>query len=292
VPLRPDICGVKQRVALVGRTSPHAGTSGPEVLARLQAGIQDLTISQRWMAWLRFSRRFRRYSFHNQILILSQRPTAVRVAGYRAWQEMGRQVRRGERGIAILAPIRISDNQGRSEEDEQELAVGFRVVRVFDLEQTEGPEPPRPLDDLGDLTPGFELSRLLEQAADLGFSVEFADLSGERHGDCSHALRRIRLRQGMGSAQTLKTAAHELAHAIMHGPAFGGDRALAELEAESVAYVVCDGVGIDSSAYSFGYLASWAGGGEAAVSMISSSGARITRAAGDILEGAGCPRPR
>lgn len=285
--VRPDIRPVTKRALVEQRISVYAGPTRSEVLDRLQAGIQQLTASARWTAWLRFCRRFRRYSFQNQILILSQRPTATWVAGYRAWQEMGRQVRRGERGIAILAPVRIADHSDPSDEDRRELAVAFRVVRVFDLEQTEGPVPPKPLDDLGDMEQGSELPRLLDQAAALGFAIEFAELHGERHGDCSHTLRRIRLRQGMGSAQTFKTAAHELAHAILHGPEFKGDRALAELEAESVAYVVCDGVGVDSSAYSFGYLASWAGGGEAAARVISQAGTRISAAAGEILERAG-----
>ncbi len=256
-------------------------------LQQLRDGILGLTASPGWIAWLRLCRRFRTYSFSNQVLILSQRPDATRVAGYRSWQELGRQVRRGEQGISILAPCWPRRGAGElGEDDDAPPLVGaraFRVVRVFDVAQTVGAELPRPLAELTGAAPAGELDRLLRRAAAAQFAVEFLELRGDRHGDCSHVLRRIRIDSRLGLAQTLKTLSHELAHMLLHGAEFQGSRALAELEAESVAYVTCQDLGIDSSSYSFGYLASWAGDGPAAVRLIAASGARIVSAVDQIL---------
>lgn len=257
-----------------------------ELLERLAEGIRELTQGPRWAAWLAFSARFHRYSFHNQILILAQRPDATWVAGYRAWQRLGRQVRRGERGIAIFAPRPVAGSEREPlEEKEEPAAVRFLVVRVFDVAQTDGPDLPRPLRDLSGSRPAGELDRLLDVAGSLGFAVELVELRGERHGDCSHALRRIRVDRRLAPTQLTKTLCHELAHALLHGQDFDGGRPLAELEAESVAFVVCHELGIDSSDYSFGYLASWAGG-EHAVAEITEAAERISSAAGVILDGA------
>jgi len=261
-------------------------------LQRLRDGILGLTASPGWMDWLRLCRRFRTYSFSNQVLILSQRPEATWVAGYRSWQELGRQVRRGEQGISILAPCWRRPEAAEPEEEDSPPLLGaraFRVVRVFDVAQTVGEELPRPLAELTGGAPAGELDRLLRRAAAAGFAVEFLELRGGRHGDCSHVLRRIRIDSRLGLAQTLKTLTHELAHMLLHGAEFQGSRALAELEAESVAYVACQDLGIDSSGYSFGYLASWAGDGSAAVRSIAASGARIVAAVDQIL--AFEPRP-
>lgn len=259
-----------------------------DVLERLTAGIRDLTSGQRWADWLSFCSRFHRYSFHNQVLIFAQRPDASWVAGYRAWQRLGRQVRRGERGIAIFAPRPLPRATPAVEDESGDTTpVRFRVVRVFDVAQTDGPALPRPLRELSGHRPPMELGRLLDLAGELGFTVEFQELRGERHGDCSHVLRRIRVDRRLAPAQLTKTLCHELAHAILHGEDFNGGRPLAELEAESVSYVVCHELGLDSSAYSFGYVASWAGGGEQAVAQITTAGTRISGAAGRILQGAG-----
>ncbi len=249
------------------------------LLEQLQRGVLDLTSTDGWRRWLGFSRRFRSYSFHNQLLILAQRPDAAWVAGYRAWQQLGRQVRAGERGIAILAPV-PPPKRDPDPGAEEPVAHSFRVVRVFDVGQTEGRALPSPVETLEGADPVQEqLSWLLKEAVELGFAVQFRDLLGSRNGDCSHALRRIRIRLGLPPPQTLKTLAHELAHAILHGPEFSGDRALAELEAESTAYLVCADLGLNSSAYSFGYVAHWAGGGPQAVRGIDSAAARVLAAA-------------
>lgn len=242
----------------------------------------ELASSPRWERWLRFRQRFHAYSFHNQVLILAQSPAATQVAGYCTWQKVGRQVRRGQRGIAILAPLAPMRPELDRDALQLELdlpRVAFRVVRVFDVSQTEGPELPSPVGDVGPHAPGGSLPQLLRVAGDLGFQVQLEELRGGRRGDCSHALRRIRVDPHLSPGGLVKTMSHELAHALLHGPDFAGDRPLAELEAESVAYLVCHDLGIDSSAYSFGYVASWAGAGPRAAAEITAAASRITWAA-------------
>lgn len=251
------------------------------LLDALREGIIALTTSEQWAQWLRFSRRLPNYSFHNQILILGQFPGATQVAGYRSWQSFGRQVRRGERGIAILAPIGPSRPVDADALRLPPLA--FKTVRVFDVSQTDGPALPVAVEELMGPASPSDLSGLLGVASKLGFRVEWIELRSGRRGDCSHALRRIRVHTGLAPAQALKTLAHELGHAILHGPGFAGDRSLAELEAESCAFVTCSSLGIDSSAYSFGYVATWAGGGPEAVERIGRSASRIIAAASVIV---------
>ena len=259
-----------------------------EALRELRDGVLTLTSSDGWERWLKFCRQFRQYSFHNQVMILSQRPEATWVAGYSSWKRLGRQVRRGECGIRILAPSgRVESPVDDEKEEVLELVRvhSFRVVRVFDVVQTEGTELPRPLRQIDDGVRQMELDLLLSRAGEVGFSVEFWELRGDRNGDCSHALRRIRIDRRLPPAQVVKTLAHELAHALLHGGEFSGSRALAELEAESVAYVSCRDLGIDSSAYSFGYVASWAGAGPEAARAVATAGSRVVRAAGLIIDG-------
>ncbi len=268
--------------------------SRSEVLAALREGVERLTDSKEWERWLRFRARFHRYSFHNQLLILRQFPEASQVAGYRAWQGLGRQVRRGERGMAIIAPVALKRPQGAEAERLRDLELPlltYRIARVFDVSQTDGPELPAPVGEMPSEAPPDTLERLLALVPSLGFTVEFTDLRSGRRGDCSHALRRIRVDRRLSPGPKVKTLGHELAHAILHGPEFTGGRELAELEAESVAYVVCQQLGLDSSAYSFGYVASWAGSGPVASRQISRSGQRILRAAAEISRDGDVPSP-
>ena len=164
----------------------------------------------------------------------------------------------------------------------------FRIAYVFDVAQTEGR-------DLAALLvrklEGFDSegvqSQLATVAASIGFSVEWVELGGTRNGDCDNLKHCIRIEASNESRQQVKTLVHEIAHAILHGGDDGTNRQLAELEAESVAYVVCADLGIDSSEYSFGYLASRAGGGEEARYGISASAQRIHPAASRILDSLG-----
>jgi len=220
-----------------------------------------------------------------------QRPDATRVAGYHTWTSVGRQVRKGEHGIAIFAPIvhrlRVED---ANEDGTERVLVGhptaFRLARVFDIAQTEGKALPEVVSRLIGDDADSRFAGLVKVAATLGYSVEVSELPGERNGDCTFEMKRIRVREGLEPAQSVKTLAHELAHAILHSELdrAGLTREVAELEAESVAFVVCDDLGVDSSAYSFGYIATWAGSSDDAAKAISASAQRINRAARTILE--------
>jgi antirestriction protein ArdC len=266
-----------------------ASNTRTDLLATLADGVAGLTTSTAWRAWLDVQRRFHRYSWGNTLLIACQRPDATRVAGFHAWLRLGRHVRKGEHGIAILAPVvprlRVLD----SESGEERLVRGaprtFRVAHVFDVCQTEGQELPQPpVSRLEGVDPDDRYTQLRAVAHSLEFTVEEDHLEGEINGDCNHALRRIRVEVANEPLQQVKTLAHELGHAVLHADRAGLRREQAELEAESVAYIVCAGLDIDSSDYSFGYLAVWAGGGDEARRGISESAERIQKAARVILD--------
>jgi len=270
-----------------GRAEPAAiaaRQAKTDLLNQLAQGVLALTSSTAWANWLMTSRQFHRYSFQNQVLILKQRPEATWVAGYRSWLRLGRHVRQGERAIRILAPCLATAESTAGQDAPPPTILGFRVARVFDLSQTDGVELPQPVRTLTGGGSGVELARLAQRALELDFQVQFTSLWGSRNGDCSHALHRIRVREDLPPAHKLKTLAHELAHAVLHRPDFQGSRALAELEAESVAYLVCQELGVDSSDYSLGYVATWSGGGPEAARMISATGGRILRGRDAVLE--------
>jgi antirestriction protein ArdC len=254
-------------------------TDRTALLDRLAAGVTDLTDSDRWRRHLALQARFHRYSFRNVVLIATQCPEASQVAGFRAWQRMGRTVRRGERAIWILAPL-VRRRSGATDEDRATVA-GFRYQAVFDVSQTDGEPLPTVCDRLVGAAPEGAFDRLVGCATALGFTVERCELPGTVNGDCSHRLARLRVEVRNDPAQQVKTLAHELAHAVLHEEV--GDRALAELEAESAAFVVCDHLGLDTSGYTFGDVATWAGGGDEAVAGIRSAGERIQRAARTVV---------
>lgn len=259
-----------------------------DLLAELATGIAELTTSERWQEYLDVQSRFHRYSFLNTFAIQLQRPDAIRVAGFHTWRAVGRCVRKGEKGIAILAPVvrrtRVEDENG-----EKHVLVGaptaFRVVHVFDVSQTDGKDLPAICERLEGDDAGDAYNRLVAVAHSLSYTVEEDYLPGGRNGDCTYEKRRIRVEVSNSEAQQVKTLAHEIAHAMLH-EGFD-DRSLAELEAESVAFIVCRALGIESASYSFGYVASWAGGGTEAVAAIKAAGARIQRTADSILRIAG-----
>ena len=264
-------------------------TTAAELLATLADGVADLTSSTAWRAWLDVQRRFHRYSWGNTLLIAAQCPDATRVAGFHAWLRLGRHVRKGEHGIAILAPVvprlRVVD----ADSGDERLVAGrphaFRVAHVFDVSQTDGEElAPPPVTRLEGGDPKDWYTQLRDVAHSLEFTVEEDYLPDDVNGDCNHALRQIRIEVRNGQRQQVKTLAHELGHAILHADRAGLCREQAELEAESVAYVVCAGLGIDTSEYSFGYLAVWAGGGEQARRAIAESAQRIQTAAHRVLD--------
>lgn len=260
-----------------------------EVLANLADGIAKLTDSEAWRAWLNVQRRFHNYSFGNTLLILWQRPNTTRVAGFHAWLRLGRHVRKGEKGIAILAPVptrfRVEDENG-----EEKTIVGaakhFRLAHVFDIAQTEGAElPDAPVSKLQGDDPDGLYDQLVEVAHSLGFTVEEDFLEHGINGLCDHESHAIKVEARNEPRQQVKTLAHELGHAILHGEQSLDPREAKELEAESVAYCVCAELGLDSSDYSFGYVATWSGGSQEARRGITASAQRIQKAAQQILGG-------
>ena len=260
---------------------------------QLQDSLQELVTSEDWQRALAVAARFHDYSFANTHLIWAQSLargfTPSRVAGYRAWQDLGRHVRKGERGLQILAPVirKVSPENVKEEEEEEEekRVVGFRVVHVFDIAQTNGeplPEVPIALVQ-GDLPAHWKQVRGL--ITDSGFDLQVADLDrlGEANGVTDWNRRDVVVRTGLPGAQRFKTAVHELAHIRLHEPNSDGRpscRGVVEVEAESVAYMVCAGLGIDSTGYSLPYVASWSGGD---VTKVATTANRVIACAREVL---------
>jgi antirestriction protein ArdC len=275
---------------VLGRPArPVAAVTTEDLLEQLRTGIADLASSEAWVAWLCAARKFHRYSFSNQLLIAIQCPDATHVAGYRAWQGLGRQVRKGEKGITIIAPcvhkVRGAAADGDTADEINVRITSFKCTRVFDIAQTDGdPLPEICTQLLGDDPVGA--FHMLEAAATaLDFTVDRVPLSGSLSGDCDHITHRIRVSADVSPMQRVKTLSHELAHTWLHAPdrvPADMPRGVKELEAESVAYIVCQEFGIDSSQYTFGYVAGWVGSG--ASNAISTSAQRIAQAARVILD--------
>jgi hypothetical protein len=251
-----------------------------ELLMHMENGIAKLTTSDAWRHHLAFQSRFHRYSATNVLLIAAQCPHATQVAGFRTWRRLQRVVGKGEKAIWIRAPMTVRRGDA---DDDSPVVRRFKYVAVFDVSQTHGEAPPVICSVLDGDDPDHLYERLLMAAQSLGFGVEDHEFSDSRHGDCLPAERRIRIEARNAPAQRVKTLAHELAHGLLHEKT--ENRALAELEAESTAYVVCRAMGLDTGGYSFGYVTSWAGGGEEAVDGIRSSCHRIQQAAARILAG-------
>jgi len=252
----------------------------PELLEKLAEGISNLTSSEEWQRHLDVQSRFHRYSFGNVLLIAAQRHEATRVAGFNAWRKMNRSVRKGEKAIWILAPMVYKNADAEDGQDDLVIR-GFKFVPVFDVAQTDGEEFSTVCSRLDGDDPIGAYDILFEVARSIGFAVVPHEFDGTTNGDCSHSEHRIRIEVRNTPTQQVKTLAHEIAHALLHENF--EYRSLAELEAESVAFVVCQSIGIDSSDYSFGYVATWAGGGEQAIAGIKASGERIQKTAATIL---------
>jgi len=244
-----------------------------DALDRL-AALLDAGHSDQLTALLKAISRFHKYSWHNVCLIASQRPTATRVAGFQTWRTLGRFVRKGEKGIAILAPIvgRKRDNAI----DDPRTVLGFRAAYVFDVAQTDGEPLPAPAAVSGD--PGATFELLTAAICKRGITIERADDLGGALGT-SHG-GAIRLLNGLPPAVAFTTLAHEYAHELLHHEADRpASRDTRELEAEAVAFVVGTAVGLDSADSSRDYIHLYRGDREA----LSNSLVRIQHTASLIL---------
>jgi len=238
-----------------------------EITEKLEQGVKDVFTSGRYTEYLKFMGKFTNYSFNNIMLILMQKPDASLVAGYKAWQtKFKRQVRKGEKGITILAPCSHKVVVGEDDDgnDIEKCWTSFRAVKVFDVSQTDGEELPTGFVDV--LTGEVEhYDDLLEKLRGISpVNVDFEDIENGANGYFNSADKRIAVKRGMSQQQTIKTLVHEISHAMLHDKDGGeekeADRNTREVQAESVAYTVCSMLGLDTSDYSFGYVAGWSSG--------------------------------
>ncbi len=225
----------------------------------LAKAVDDVRASETFRQFLAVQARFHKYSWHNSLLICMQRPQATRVAGYRTWQSLKRQVRKGERGIMIFAPCpykrEVKRDDGNTEERE---GIFFRAVHVFDIDQTDGPDLPTVDVPTVQAASDDLLAKLASVADSRGIAVSFQPLSGVTFGVSKQG--KVDIDNTHPTGQQAKTLAHELAHETMHWEDRGPlTRSIAELEAESVAYVVCLHFGLDVEVRASRYIALWDG---------------------------------
>jgi antirestriction protein ArdC len=223
---------------------------------QVEDSVRALLTSAGWRRWAMARATFHRYSFGNCLLIAHQAPEATQVAGFRAWQKLGRQVRQGERSITIMAPMSVKERDEQGEETGQR-ATFFRAVPVFDIAQTDGePLPEAPHEPITGDTHEPYLALLTSHAASLGFTVDVEPLEHAR-GYCDPKRHRIVLSTDLDSANAqVRVLVHELAHA--HGVGYSEyGRAAAEVIVETAAVIVCGAIGLDTSGESIPYLANW-----------------------------------
>lgn len=262
-----------------------------EITEKLEHGLEELFDSDKFKEYLDAMSKFYRYSFNNSLLIAMQKPDATLVASYRSWQKnFNRNVNKGEKGIRILAPTPYKikeerevinplsgqpmlDEKGDVQMEEVEVSLtGFKVAYVFDVSQTSGePLPEIGAEELLQSVDDYQIfMEALQNVAPV--PVEMQEVDGEAKGYFSPVAQKIVIQSGMSESQTVKTAVHEIAHSLLHDTdharlegvddAEKKDRNTKEVEAEAVAYTVCQHFGIDTSDYSFGYVAGWSSGRE------------------------------
>lgn len=253
-----------------------------EILESLEVGVAELVTSEDWIRSLEVASKFHTYSFSNTMLIFMQRPDATRVAGFKAWQKLGRQVRKGEKGIAILAPLKVRVKDEENADSKTFKLVGFRVVHVFDIAQTDGDPLPevRPSMLEGEIESGL-VEQAIAQIESAGCTFEITE-SPIGNGYFSPKESKVVVAPGMSPAQTFKTTVHELAHVKLGHGSNEDPYSIGEIEAESVAYVVCKSLGIEADSYSFAYVAAWSDGDTDKIRKV---GERVLKTARAILEG-------
>ena len=301
--------GVPVKPIIPTATDPNGKLK--EITDRLEQGIADLFNSERFKEYLNVMSKFHNYSFNNTVLIALQKPDASLVMGFNAWKGKGieRNVKKGEQGIRIFAPApyKIKTEAEKLDPDTKKPIIGedgkpitetkeitipaFKVVCVYDVSQTEGKElPTLGVDELlGSVENYADFFAALEKTSPV--PIAFEQIEGGAHGYYHLEDKRIALDEGMSELQTLKTAIHEIAHAKLHDIDLNApaeeranrpDRRTREVEAESVAYTVCQHYGLDTSDYSFGYVAGWSSGRE--MSELKSSLETIRATAAEIID--------
>ena len=286
----PDAAQEPRPVIPIVLTSEKPADKLKEITDRLEQGIMELFDSDRYKEYLRVMSKIHNYSFNNTLLIAMQKPDASLVAGFQSWKNnFKRNVVKGEKGIKILAPSPFKIKQemekidpatqkpvigadGKPVKEEKEITIpAFKVVSVFDVSQTEGKELPDIAVDMltGDVECFKDVFAALEKTSPV--PIGFEKIEGNSHGYYHLEEKRIAIDEGMSELQTIKTAIHEIAHAKLHDidpnapkeeRAGRPDRRTREVQAESVAYAVCQHYGLDTSDYSFGYVAGWSSGRE------------------------------
>ena len=281
-----------------------------EITDKLEEGLKELFESEKYKNYLSTMSKFHNYSFNNTLLIALQRPDASLVAGYQAWQKnFNRHVKRGEKGIRILAPAPYKikeerdkldpvtgevmlDKDGTPQTEEVEVKIpAFRAVSVFDVSQTDGePLPELETKELLSTVEGYEdFIKAVTYVAPA--PIGFEDIPGDSKGYFNIEENRIAVQEGMSESQTLKTMVHETAHSMLHNKevnredilAPAKDRNTKEIEAESIAFTVCRHFGIDTSEYSFSYIAGWSSGRD--MKELKSSLDTIRRTASELITG-------
>ena len=257
-----------------------------ELTERLENGVKELYASDNYAQYITAMAKFHHYSFGNALLILFQCPQATNVAGYNTWKQLGRQVKKGEKGIMILAPCNFRASLEREKIDPltgqallgpdgkpltEKVKISpnrFKIAHVFDMSQTEGRELPQiGVSELtGDVADYTGIYNRLTALSPLPVVQE--DFQRSAKGYTSFTENRIVVKPGMSQVQTIKTLVHEIAHAKLHKPddildvPRPDERRRKEVEAESIAYVVCQHFGIDTADYSLAYVAGWSKGRE------------------------------
>ncbi len=252
-----------------------------EITEKLEQGIKGLFDSEDYKKYLKAMSRFHSYSFNNSLLISMQKPDATYVAGYTSWEKsFHRHVRKGEQGIRILAPspYKISKEVEKTDPQTHQPIIGnngkpvfervqvivpaYKVTNVFDISQTEGEPLPEIANILsGDVKDYEKMMNAIQKTSPV--PIEIRKIEGGANGYYNPGDKHIVIKEGMSQTQTLKTAIHEVSHALLHDKDAGLlkdsglDRRTKEVQAESVAYTVCSHFGLDTSDYSFGYIAGW-----------------------------------
>ena len=284
---------------------PIQGKDMDSIMQNLETGVAELFTSERYQEYLKTMSKFHNYSFNNTLLIAMQRPDATLVTGYRNWQSMGRQVKKGEKGITIIAPAPIKRKKeqtvldqdqkpvigpdGKPKTEEVEITLPcFKAITVFDIEQTTG-EPIQTLapEILTAAVEDFDL--FLQAIREISpVPIRFDAIEGSANGYYHNLDKEIVIKKDMSQSQTLKTAIHETAHArlhdreIMESQGIEKDRLTKEVEAESVAYCVCSAFELDTSEYSFPYIAGWSSGKE--MRELKASMDVIRKTAGEMID--------